>query len=160
MHLSASFSVAIFASVVIAACGEPQSAAPSSASGAADSDDKTRAALATPQYEKHVREKHELMQKEEQVTEQANWFGKTGLSESIERELPRYLRREYGQSIFDEGALKADSLQYLGVYPQGLSSIHFWRIADGAKEPHFAYITVSVTGDTVIGWGGKRPPPK
>lgn len=98
------------------------------------------------------------MQKEEEVVEEAEWFGKTGLSDATERELPRYLRREYGQSIFGKGSLRAGSLQYLGRFPEGLNSIHFWRIGDGSKEPHFAYVTVSAGGDEVLGWGGKRPP--
>ncbi|HEY5995097.1 MAG TPA: hypothetical protein VIU46_10925, partial [Gallionellaceae bacterium] len=44
----------------------------------------------------------------EKVREVADWFGTTGLDEETERELPRYLRREFGESLFDEGALKAE----------------------------------------------------
>ncbi|HEU4775845.1 MAG TPA: hypothetical protein VFS95_03405 [Telluria sp.] len=149
MRLYVLFIVATFAVAVGAACGKGQTA---TAQGEA------AAQLASPEYKKRVQAELERMRKEEQVVEQAEWFGKTGLSDAIERELPRYLRREMGQSIFDEGALKAGSLQYVGVYPEGLNSIHFWRIADGAKEPHFAYVTVSAGGKTVIGWGGRQPP--
>ncbi|MBC3874459.1 hypothetical protein [Undibacterium flavidum] len=117
-----------------------------------------RAYLASPEYKKKVQERLALMQKEEQVVEEAEWFGKTGLSDSIERELPRYLRREYGMSIFDKGALKAGDLEYLGVFPEGINSIHFWRIQDGANEAHFAYVTISSNGTESLGWGDRRPP--
>ncbi|MFZ6820321.1 hypothetical protein [Undibacterium sp. Ji22W] len=117
-----------------------------------------RAYLASPEYKKSVREKLALMEKEEQVLEDADWFGKTGLSDSIERELPRYLRREYGMSIFDKDALKADHLTYLGVFPEGSNSHHFWRIHDGAKEAHYAYVTISANGDESLGWGSRLPP--
>ena len=113
--------------------------------------------LGSQEYKQQYRQKLDLMEKEEQVVEMAPWFGKTGLSDTTERELPRYLRREYGQSLFDAGSLKAADLRYLGRFPDGTGAIYFWRMGDGSKAP-FAYITVSASGDEVLGWGNKRPP--
>ena len=145
MRLPVLFIVPLLAVMACIACAKEQSV-------------EMRALPGSPTYQKQVQDKLDLMEKEEQVVEQADWFGKTGLPEAVERELPRYLRREFGQSIFEKGSLRADNLQYVGVYPEGLNSIRFWRIVDGAKEPHFAYISVSASGKTSLGWGGKQPP--
>lgn len=149
MRLYVLFIVAALAVTVGAACGNGQTATAQS---------EAAAQLASAEYKKRVQAELERMHKEEQVIEQAPWFGKTGLPDAVERELPRYLRRELGQSIFEKGSLRADNLQYVGVYPEGLNSIRFWRIVDGAKEPRFAYISVSTSGQTSLGWGGKQPP--
>lgn len=145
MRLPVLFIVPLLAVTACIACAKEQSA-------------EMRAHLDSPTYQQQVKNKQDLMQKEEQVVEQADWFGKTGLPDAVERELSRYLRRELGQSIFEKGSLRADNLQYVGVYPEGLNSIRFWRIVDGAKEPRFAYISVSTSGQTSLGWGGKQPP--
>ena len=52
---------------------------------------------------------------EDTTVEAADWIGKTWLDEDTERELPRYLRRELGESLADPDGLKANDLQYLGV---------------------------------------------
>lgn len=50
--------------------------------------------LQSDEYERAVAEHQELMAREDRVVEEASWFGRTGLPEDLERELPRYLRRE------------------------------------------------------------------
>ncbi len=149
---------AVFSSALCVGCGERPSDTASPPPSAAAKQDEMRAYLASPEYKKAVQEKLDLMRKEEQIVEVANWFGKTGLPDDTERELPRYLRREYGQSIFDKGALTAADLEYLGLFPDGPGTIHFWRMHDGAKEPTYAYVSVSASGDTVLSWGGRQPP--
>jgi hypothetical protein len=112
--------------------------------------------LQSPEYKKAVADRLALQEKEEQVREEASWFGKTGLSDSTEREMPRYLRREFGQTIFDKGALKAADLLYLGHYREGAEVVHYWRIAY-EKETSFAY--ASINGDREsLDWGGRQPP--
>lgn len=69
-----------------------------------------RALLESPEYKKAVAERMALMEREEAFLEDAPWFGRTGLGDEVERELPRYLRREFGESVFDEDALKASEL--------------------------------------------------
>src|SRR5437868_3310291 len=66
--------------------------------------------LKSPEYRRAVEDRLALMKKEEQFLESAAWLGKTGLGEDVERELPRYLRRELGESVLDPGSLKADDL--------------------------------------------------
>src|SRR3989344_1064334 len=68
---------------------------------------KMKAFLESPEYKKAVEDRLALMKKEGEVREEAEWIGKTGLSEELERELPRYLRREFGQSLFDADSIKA-----------------------------------------------------
>lgn len=46
-------------------------------------------------------------EEEDAVVEQAPWMGRTGLPEDLERELPRYVRREFGESVFDDESLRA-----------------------------------------------------
>lgn len=100
---------------------------------------------------------------EEKLVEIAPWFGKTGLSEEDERELPRYLRREFGEVGAGDGGLKAADLIYLGVQNDGNGTAHFWRIpaSEGEKIYAFAYIEVAESGESLCyGWGGREPPHK
>jgi hypothetical protein len=96
-----------------------------------------------------------------QVEESADWFGKTGLDEGTERELPRYLRREFGEAPDEEGSLRASDLHYLGVHRDAeRGPAHFWRVARSqGGEPWYAYVEVDQQGGaTSLGWGDREPP--
>ena len=82
------------------------------------------------EFQKHVDAERERQQREEALREEAPWLGRTGLSDEDERELPRYLRREYGEDIFsDPLALKAADLHYLGQATLADGSVgHYWEV--------------------------------
>ena len=94
---------------------------------------------------------------EESVVEEAEWFGKTGLSDEDERELPKYLRREFGELLIDEGSLKARDLTYRGSFDERDARVHYWSIPTSDGEPAYAYIEVSVSA-ICMGWGNREPP--
>ncbi|MCC6929480.1 MAG: hypothetical protein IT359_10865 [Gemmatimonadaceae bacterium] len=101
-------------------------------------------------------------QLEEATVEEASWFGRTGLDEATERELPRYLRREFGEFLDDPDGLKADDLQYLGVLTNDRGAAHFWKVpSKGQREPYFAYVEIDREGNaTSLGWGDRTPSPR
>lgn len=111
----------------------------------------------SPEFKKGMEERLKLFTKEEEINEEAPWFGKTGLSNDVERELPRYLRREFGKTLFEEGSLKAADLTYVGAFPDGTNTIHYWRINNDQKTIYYAYVEVTSTGSTSLGWGDKKP---
>jgi hypothetical protein len=93
------------------------------------------------------------------LVEVASWFGKTGLSEEDERELPRYLRREFGEVGTDDG-LKAADLTYLGIQTDDQGRAHFWSIprSEGEEAYAYAYIDIDDEGHPLCyGWGGREP---
>ena len=96
---------------------------------------------------------------EEDTMEVASWFGKTGLDEATERELPRYLRREFGEFLDDPEGLKAADLQYLGVLTDERGAAHFWQVpSKNQQEPYFAYVETDSNGNTTtFGWGDRTP---
>jgi hypothetical protein len=94
---------------------------------------------------------------EASVVEEAEWFGKTGLSEEYERELPKYLRREFGELLIDEGSLKARDLTYLGSFEELGARVHYWSIPTSDGEPAYAYIEVTESA-ICTGWGNRKPP--
>lgn len=106
-----------------------------------------------------VRERQAMRDKEESILEAAHWIGKTGLPESTERELPRYLRRELGEMLLEEGSLKAADLVYLGECIQDGNRVYYWRMPYGKEGAH-AYVEVSPGGEECMGWGGGREPPE
>jgi len=108
----------------------------------------------------NVRERQAGMDREYQVIEAAPWFGATGLADEAERELPRYLRREFGESVFESGSIKAADLRYLGVFIEGARQVHYWRIRTAAESdaPAYAYIEIGTDGRQKLGWGERRPP--
>ena len=91
------------------------------------------------------------------LVEEAPWFGQTGLGDSVERELPRYLRREFGEVGAEDG-LKAADLSYLGVQTDEQGATHVWAIPPktGGGCTH-AYIEVHATGALCFGWGEREP---
>lgn len=72
-----------------------------------------RRRLGDAEYDRSIGKWERLSQEEDKALEVAQWFGTTGLPEDLERELPRYLRREFGEGLFEENGLKADDLKYL-----------------------------------------------
>jgi hypothetical protein len=105
-----------------------------------------------------IQKRRDDMDRDAQTIESAPWFGTTGLTEDIERELPRYLRREFGKTLFEPGAIKAADLVYIGQFSQPPNIVHYWKINDGTAEDYYAYVEINANGDTSTGWGGKKPP--
>lgn len=94
------------------------------------------------------------------LVEVAPWFGQTGLSEEDERELPRYLRREFGEVGAEDG-LRAADLVYLGVQSDERGAAHFWVIPkrEDGSDYAYAYIDIDDRGQTLCyGWGDREPP--
>lgn len=91
--------------------------------------------------------------------EEAPWFGTTGLDDDSERELPRYLRREFGEFLDDATGLKARDLEYLGVHRDSVGAAHYWLIRRAsADSPSYAYIEIDSVGGLVsYGWGNRSP---
>lgn len=113
--------------------------------------------LESEEYKRRVDEIHTKMMKEYEVVEEASWFGKTGLDEATERELPHYIRREYGESVFDEDSLRADELEYLGVYETDAGPTRFWKIPTSDARPVYAY-AMPYEDSVCLGLGDKSPP--
>ena len=93
------------------------------------------------------------------LVEIAPWFGRTGLSDEDERELPRYLRREFGEVGAEDG-MKAADLRYLGVQTDDRGPAHFWAIPkkDGEEDYAYAYIDIDDDGHPLCyGWGDREP---
>jgi hypothetical protein len=109
-------------------------------------------------FRKAVDARLEEMKKDEAVVESAPWFGRTGLTDEVERELPRYIRREFGRMLSEPGAIKASDLNYIGQFVESGDVVHYWQIQNGSKEPSFAYVVASPPKHRVIGWGDRRPP--
>ena len=125
---------------------------------------RTLSRLLGPDFDQEVDEYHEQVRRadtaraqEQLAREEAPWIGATGLSEELERELPRYLRREFGELYGDEGALKASDLEYLGSFPESDSIVHYWRIPDSSGGS-YAYVCIDPSGDSLTGCGDKWPP--
>ncbi len=106
---------------------------------------------------RYAREHAARVEAEQTVIETADWIGATGLEEAAERELPRYLRRERGESLFDEGSLKAEDLRYLGSVPDEGGMAHYWCVPGDGKTA-FAYIIAWPDGGWNMGWGDREPP--
>jgi hypothetical protein len=117
-----------------------------------------RSVTDSPEYRAELARIEAAYAAERTVMEQAPWIGRTGLDESLERELPKYLRREFGESLLDDSSLKAKDLDYLGAFNEDGQQVHYWRIPTSDGEPTFAYIEVASNGETTTGWGDRQPP--
>lgn len=115
---------------------------------------------ATWKFRSMLKKSYAEVAKEYTTLETADWFGTTGLDEETERELSRYLRREFGERLSESSSLKAADLVYLGVFQEGDTQVHYWRVPnkDTTNTPYFAHIIVSSDGSTYTGWGDKSPP--
>ncbi|WP_018277337.1 hypothetical protein WKI13_00695 [Teredinibacter turnerae] len=110
------------------------------------------------EFKMAVAEKQAQMEREYQVKEEAVWFGKTGLSEQTERELPRYLRRELGESLFNEGSLKANDLLYLGLFlNEPGNGVHYWKVPWSEKNV-YATVEIYPNGSEYMSWGQEELP--
>ena len=116
--------------------------------------------VATWKFRSMLKKSYGEVAKEYATLETADWFGTTGLDEETERELSRYLRREFGERLSESDSLKAADLVYLGVFQENDHQVHYWRIPnkDAQTEPYFAHIIVSTDGSTCTSWGDKTPP--
>lgn len=103
---------------------------------------------------------------DDKITEQADWIGRTGLGEEIERELPRYLRQEFGKSMQDDDALTAADLTYLGAFAvsevdlqeefsEYTTLVHCWIIPGDSEL--YAYAELFQDGRVYLGIGGYLP---
>ncbi|MDI4635826.1 hypothetical protein J7U46_22385 [Pelomonas sp. V22] len=146
--------IAIAVCWLLAGCERPQLEQPRSASqnasGKLDPND--------PEFKKRAQARLQEMKREESIREEAPWPGRTGLPDDDERELPRYLRREFGQLLSQPGSLRAQDLHYLGVFVQGVETVHYWRINYGSAKSKFAYVVVAPADRQVMGWGDRTPP--
>lgn len=96
---------------------------------------------------------------EREILEPADWIGTTGLDEDTERELPRYLRRELGERLGADGALRAADLRYLGVASDDRGAAHFWHMPERGEGPVFAYVDIAFDGQALgLGWGDRAFP--
>ncbi|GAB2881853.1 hypothetical protein GCM10027046_07740 [Uliginosibacterium flavum] len=111
----------------------------------------------SPEFKKAAQERQALIKKDNQIVEKAAWFGKTGLSAELERELPRNLRHQSGQTISDKNSLKAADLDYIGAFKEDGGIVRYWRINDGASEVRYAFVTAAPDGGTVMGMGYRQP---
>lgn len=112
----------------------------------------------SPAYQAEMAKLAASYDAEESVREEADWIGTTGLNEDIERELPKYLRREFGEQLLDEASLKAKDLTYCGVFEEAGSGIHYWNLQKNDGTPTYAYVEVQPSGATSTGWGSREPP--
>lgn len=110
-----------------------------------------------PEYQAQMDLLDRSYRAEESVVEEADWFGTTGLSEEDERELPKYLRREFGELLLEEGSLQASNLKYIGAFEEHDALVHYWVVPSSDGEPCYAYIEVTPT-QTCTGWGNREPP--
>lgn len=109
-------------------------------------------------YKAALAEEQRRALREQALQEEAPWFGQTGLDEADERELPRYLRREYGEDIFsDPNALKAADLRYLGkTCTEDGSECHYWQVP--GHEISYATLTRNSDGTLCFGCGLEAAP--
>lgn len=94
---------------------------------------------------------------ERNIQEDAEWYGKTGLPEIIERQVSKFLRSEYGEYILDPDAVRANQLQYLGYFEltpilfntldllyatENPEYTHVWKYSDN----HYAFVYRIIDG--------------
>lgn len=108
-------------------------------------------------FQQALRDSHHAMRIDYAIQEEADWFGKTGLDESTERELAHYLRREFGERLsINDDALKASDLVYLGKFAEVDGQIHYWQIPSADNELTYAYVIEGEHG--YMAWGDRSPP--
>jgi hypothetical protein len=121
------------------------------------SQEQMRVVLESPEYKRAVAETQTRMDRDNAIIELAPWFGTTGLSDETERELSRYLRREFGEFLDEPNALKAADLTYLGAFTEQEGIVHYWQVPYHG-EPAFAYV-IAAGPNWHMGWGNRKPPP-
>jgi len=112
----------------------------------------------SPQFRAEMERHQASREAEESITEAADWFGSTGLSDEVERELPKYLRREFGERVLEPGSLKAADLIYIGRFEEQDFPVHYWKIPSSDGKDSFAYVEEWADGQCCTGWGNRQPP--
>ena len=119
---------------------------------------QTMAYMESHEYKQAYEAELKRIEAEHQVIEEAPWFGKTGLDEDTERHLPRYLRLEFGESLFDQDSLKAADLTYIGAFPgDNGSTVHFWKIPYGDEDVYARVVDHPINAG-FMDWGIETPP--
>jgi len=95
---------------------------------------------------------------EDSISGSAGSFGTTGLSDRTERELPKYLRREFGERVLDADSLKASDLTYVGRFEETDFPVHYWKIPSTSGKDVYAYVEEWTDGQCCTGWGNRSPP--
>lgn len=111
-----------------------------------------------PEYKARVQARDDSYLAEDSVLEDVPWIGTTGLAEDVERELPKYLRREFGELLLDEGSLKAHDLTYVGNFKEDGLTVHYWRVPRSDEQLTYAYVEIDQQDQTCTGWGNREPP--
>jgi hypothetical protein len=150
---TAAFLLSLF---MLAGCGSDE--AEMSRKHEVASQKEMRVLIESPEYVRAVGEAQARVESDNSVVEMAPWFGTTGLSNETERELSRYLRREFGESLDEPNSLKAADLVYLGVFSEREGIVYYWQVPYGG-EPVFAYVIES-GANSHMGWGARKPPTK
>lgn len=150
---SAFSATALLAPLLFIACGAQQP--DMSSQPRPPSPEDLRAYFESPEHKRAVEEALARMERDNAVVEDASWFGRTGLDEGTERELPRYLRREFGEFLDEPNALKASDLTYLGTFNEEDGEVHYWELPYH-DEVAYAYVVES-PHQTHMGWGNRVP---
>lgn len=117
-----------------------------------------RQILQSPEFQQLQAARQRMRELEGRIREEADWFGQTGLPEDLERELPRYLRREFGETLLDPQGLRANDLRYCGMQVEADGHVHYWEVPQRAADLTWAYVIVQADGLQVLGWGNRTPP--
>jgi hypothetical protein len=97
-----------------------------------------------------------MREREATVLEEADWIGRTGLPEEVERAFPQYLRIEFGEFLIDDG-LRAADLEYLGRYSESDGIYHFWKVPSSDQSELYGFVRER---DFLMDWGGREPTEK
>jgi hypothetical protein len=118
-----------------------------------------RQAKEDPEYQAQIAKLHASYEAERTVREEAPWLGTTGLDDEVERELPKYLRREFGELLLEADSLKAVDLVYVGKFSEPDGLVHYWKIPSrSSKEDTFAYVLIGPGEEVYTAWGDRSPP--
>ena len=124
-----------------------------------DAEKQFVAYMESDEYKLAVETERKRIEAEHKIIEEAPWFGKTGLNEETERHLPRYLRLEFGESLFDPDSLKAADLTYLGAFPSETGDVtHYWHIPSQHNDVYARVIVSPIHNSVTTDWGQEAPP--
>ena len=112
--------------------------------------------MQSPEAQAIKRDYIEMREREAAVLEEADWIGRTGLPEEVERAFPQYLRIEFGEFLVDDGLGAAD-LEYMGRYSESDGIYHFWIVPSSDGNELYGYVRER---DFLMDWGGRKPTEK
>jgi hypothetical protein len=112
--------------------------------------------MQNPEAQAIKRDYIEMREREAAVLEEADWIGRTGLPEEVERAFPQYLRIEFGEFLIDDG-LRAADLEYMGRYSESDGIYHFWIVPSSDGNELYGYVRER---DFLMDWGGRKPTEK